>query len=81
MTDKESHNDTPTEKPTKISDDNYGLLFPDLFTPTIEDKDGGKWETQNPVKGLCSGERSPDILTKSSFFPYTYPHPQLYLCV
>ena len=51
MTDKDIHNDTPSDKPTKQSDDNYYLLFPDFFTPTIEDKDGGKLITWKLIRG------------------------------
>ena len=55
MTEEVFHNDTPTEKPTKISDDNYGLLFPDFFTPTVEDKDGGKLITWKLINGDVQG--------------------------
>ena len=43
MTDKDIHNNPQANGPTKITDDNYHLLFPMFFTPTIEDtEDGGK---------------------------------------
>lgn len=51
MTDKDIHNETPTEGTTKTTDDNYSLLFPKFFTPIIEDKDGGKVITWNLKKG------------------------------
>lgn len=51
MTDKDIHIMTPTEETTKQPVDNYSLLFPKFFTPTIEDKDGGKVITWNLKKG------------------------------
>lgn len=43
---------------------------------------GGKWENQNPPKRLCGVASSTDILTKSSFFPYTYPHfSTIFMCI
>ena len=52
MTDKVIHTDPQPDEPTKQSDDNYGLLFPKLFTPTIEDtEDGGKIITWSLRKG------------------------------
>ena len=51
MTEEVFHNDTPSDKPTKQSDDNYYLLFPDFFTPTIEDEDGGKLITWKLIRG------------------------------
>ena len=51
MTDKDIHNETPTEETTKTTDDNYSLLFPKFFSPIIEDKDGGKVITWNLKKG------------------------------
>ena len=52
MTDKDIHTDPQPDEPTKQSDDNYGLLFPKLFTPTIEDtEDGGKIITWSLRKG------------------------------
>ena len=42
MTDKDIHNETPTEETTKTTDDNYSLLFPKFFSPTKEKKNGEK---------------------------------------
>ena len=51
MTDKVIHTDPHSNEPTKITDDNYHLLFPMFFTPTVEDKDGGKLITWRLKKG------------------------------
>jgi hypothetical protein len=51
MTDKDIHIMTQLSEPSKTTDDNYGLLFPKFFTPTIEDKDGGKVITWRLIKG------------------------------
>jgi hypothetical protein len=51
MNNEDTQNNTPSDKPTKQSDDNYYLLFPKFFTPTIEDKDGGKLITWKLKKG------------------------------
>ena len=51
MTDKDIHNLPPSQEPQKTTDDNYSLLFPKFFTPTIEDYHGGKIITWNLKKG------------------------------
>ena len=51
MTDPITPNHVDNLSPTKQPVDNYSLLFPKFFTPTIEDKDGGKVITWNLKKG------------------------------
>lgn len=51
MTEEDIHNFSPSEETTKQPVDNYGLLFPKFFTPTITDEKGGKVITWNLIKG------------------------------
>jgi hypothetical protein len=52
MNNEDIHNNPPSNGITKITDDNYHLLFPKFFTPIIEDtEDGGKLITWKLKKG------------------------------
>ena len=51
MTDPITPNHVDNLSPTKQPVDNYSLLFPKFFTPTIIDENGGKVITWNLKKG------------------------------
>ena len=51
MTDPITPNHVDNLSPTKQPVDNYSLLFPKFFTPTITDENGGKVITWNLKKG------------------------------
>ena len=51
MTDPITPNHVDNLSPTKQPVDNYSLLFPKFFTPTIVDENGGKVITWNLKKG------------------------------